>query len=140
MTTIDDSDLEQVLTCDLRDKVKTIAAETGKGLQNTIREMVREALANRDAVRPPQKDHRWPHAIDRTQHGRTKTGRAALGTLSRLSERLIEAYLSQAFGDPVLLPDTKLFRNRSGGAYREDTLATILPPCANSLSLAISAA
>jgi hypothetical protein len=61
--------------------------------------------------------------FDRTDDGRTKTGRAALGTVSKRTERLIEAYLPATFGDAKLLPDAMLFRNRSRGPYREDTLS-----------------
>ena len=48
---------------------------------------------------------------------------AALGTVSKRTEGLVTAYLSAMFGDAELLPDTMLFRNRSRGAYREDTLS-----------------
>jgi hypothetical protein len=61
--------------------------------------------------------------FDRTEDGRTKTGRAALGTVSKRTERLVRAYLVATFGDAEPLPDTMLFRNRSRGPYREDTLS-----------------
>jgi hypothetical protein len=59
--------------------------------------------------------------FDRQAEGRTKTGRAAIGTVSRRTERLVAAY-NEKFGT-VLHPDAVLFRNRSGAAYRENTLA-----------------
>ncbi|WP_156122230.1 hypothetical protein [Aureimonas altamirensis] len=49
--------------------------------------------------------------------GRAKTGRAAIGTLSRPAERIIEAYLMKAPLDAGIL-----FRNRSGAAYSRFTL------------------
>ncbi|MHA1546433.1 MAG: hypothetical protein ACTSUY_08435 [Alphaproteobacteria bacterium] len=52
---------------------------------------------------------------------RTKTGAAALGTISRRTQRLIEAYLGEMGAE--FLPDAPLFRNRSGGAYSKDKLA-----------------
>jgi hypothetical protein len=61
--------------------------------------------------------------FDRSIEGRAKTGRAALGTLSRRTERLVRVYLAATFGDAELMPDTPLFRNRSNSAYREDTLS-----------------
>jgi hypothetical protein len=61
--------------------------------------------------------------FDRTEDGRTKTGRAALGTISKRTERLVKAYLLETFGDAELLPDTLLFHNRSRRPYREDTLS-----------------
>lgn len=57
--------------------------------------------------------------FDRQADGRTKTGRAAIGTISPRTERLVWAYLENV----ELLPDAILFRNRSGEPYREDTLA-----------------
>lgn len=56
----------------------------------------------------------WGFAV-----GRTKTGEAALGTLSARARRLIETYLREL---PDLLPQAALFRNRSGAAYSKDTL------------------
>jgi hypothetical protein len=58
--------------------------------------------------------------FDRQEDGRTKTGRAAIGTLSKRTERLVATYLASLGVD--LLPDAVLFRNRSGNPYREDTL------------------
>jgi hypothetical protein len=58
--------------------------------------------------------------FDRRADGRAKTGRPAIGTLSRRSERLILAYLDMLGID--LHPDAMLFRNRSGNPYRDDTL------------------
>jgi hypothetical protein len=58
--------------------------------------------------------------FDRQADGRAKTGRAAIGTLSPRTERLVRAYLDE----PKIerLPDAILFRNRSGNPYRDDTL------------------
>lgn len=58
--------------------------------------------------------------FDRQEDGRKKTGRAAIGTLSRRTERLVTAYIDGM--GAKLLPDAILFRTRSGNAYREDTL------------------
>jgi hypothetical protein len=58
--------------------------------------------------------------FDRQVEGRTKTGRAAIGTISRRTERLVSKYLSDLGSDR--LPNAILFRNRSGNPYRDDTL------------------
>jgi hypothetical protein len=58
--------------------------------------------------------------FDRQADGRAKTGRAALGTVSPRTERLVTTYLDQLGTER--LADAILFRNRSGNAYREDTL------------------
>jgi hypothetical protein len=58
--------------------------------------------------------------FDRQVEGRAKTGRAAIGTVSRRTERLVLAYLADLGTER--LPDAVLFRNRSGNAYRADTL------------------
>jgi hypothetical protein len=58
--------------------------------------------------------------FDRQVDGRAKTGRAAIGTVSRRTERLVDLYLNQ-FGTERH-PDAVLFRNRSCRPYREDTL------------------
>lgn len=52
--------------------------------------------------------------FDRQVEGRTKTGRAAIGTISHRTERLVSKYLSDLGADR--LPDALLFRNRSGNA------------------------
>ena len=57
--------------------------------------------------------------FDRQAEGRAKTGRAAIGTVSRRTERLVSAYLAGT----ERLPDAILFRTRSGSPYREATLA-----------------
>lgn len=59
---------------------------------------------------------------DRTSFAiaRAKTGEAALGTLSRRTERLIRDYLAAMSAD--LHPQAPIFRNRSGRAYSKDTL------------------
>jgi hypothetical protein len=57
--------------------------------------------------------------FDRQADGRAKTGRAAIGTVSRRTERLVFAYLAST----DRLPDAVLFRSRSGSPYREATLA-----------------
>jgi hypothetical protein len=59
--------------------------------------------------------------FDRQADGRAKTGRAAIGTLSPRTERLVIAYLDRPQVD--LLPDAVLFRMRSGSAYGRETLA-----------------
>jgi len=59
--------------------------------------------------------------FDRQIDGRTKTGRAAIGTVSKRTERLVSAYLSEL--GTALLPDAALFRTRSGAAYTEGTLS-----------------
>jgi hypothetical protein len=52
---------------------------------------------------------------------RAKTGRAAIGTLSRRSNVLLSAYLKLL---PIeLLPEAPIFRNRSGSAYTKNKLA-----------------
>jgi hypothetical protein len=58
--------------------------------------------------------------FDKQADGRAKTGRAALGTLSRRTERLVSVYLAALGAERH--PEAILFRNRSGGPYREDTL------------------
>jgi hypothetical protein len=64
--------------------------------------------------------------FDRTREGRAKTGRAAIGTVSHKTARIVAAYL-RGNGRPgdvtARLPDAFLFRTRSGGPYRDDTLA-----------------
>jgi hypothetical protein len=59
--------------------------------------------------------------FDRQADGRAKTGRAAIGTLSTRTERLLSAYLAKLQID--LHPDALLFRTRSGNPYIRDTLA-----------------
>lgn len=59
--------------------------------------------------------------FDRQADGRTKTGRVAIGTVSRRTERLVSVYLSQL--GTVLLPDAVLFHTRSGAVYIEATLS-----------------
>ena len=51
---------------------------------------------------------------------RAKTGVAALGTLSKRTQRLLAAYAGGLGAEP--LPATPLLRNRSGGAYTKETL------------------
>ncbi len=58
--------------------------------------------------------------FDRQADGRTKTGRAAIGTVSPRTERLVNAYLVALEVD--LHPDAVLFRTRSGAAYGRETL------------------
>jgi hypothetical protein len=58
--------------------------------------------------------------FDRQAEGRVKTGRAAIGTLSPRTERLVRIYLDSFKVE--LLPDAILFRNRSNNPYRDDTL------------------
>jgi hypothetical protein len=59
--------------------------------------------------------------FDRQADGRAKTGRAALGTISARTERLVAAYLAQLAID--LHPDAILFRTRTGAAYGREPLA-----------------
>ena len=59
--------------------------------------------------------------FDRRDEGRAKTGKAAIGTISRRTERLVTAYLAALGAN--LHPDAILFRNRSGNPYRQETLA-----------------
>jgi hypothetical protein len=59
--------------------------------------------------------------FDRQADGRAKTGRAAIGTVSRRTERLVRQYLADLGAE--LLPDAVLFRTRSGSPYLEATLA-----------------
>jgi len=59
--------------------------------------------------------------FDRQAEGLAKTGRAAIGTLSPRTERLVTAYLDRPQVD--LLPDAILFRMRSGSVYGRETLA-----------------
>ncbi|MDP2296709.1 MAG: hypothetical protein Q8M24_14765 [Pseudolabrys sp.] len=68
-----------------------------------------------------RKDAKAGLTFDRQAEGRAKTGRAAIGTVSRRTERLVVAYLKMMGTE--LLPDAQLFRTRSGDPYREDTLA-----------------
>jgi hypothetical protein len=58
--------------------------------------------------------------FDKQADGRAKTGRAAIGTISRRTERLVNFYLAQVGAERH--PEAVLFRNRSGRPYREDTL------------------
>ena len=51
---------------------------------------------------------------------RAKTGRAAIGTLTRRAERVLGEYLSQLAAEPV--GTAPIFRNRSGQPYTKDTL------------------
>jgi hypothetical protein len=57
--------------------------------------------------------------FDRQTDGRAKTGRAAIGTVSRRTERLVTTYLAGT----ERLPGAVLFRMRTGSPYREATLA-----------------
>ena len=59
--------------------------------------------------------------FDRSVEGRQKTGRAALGTVSRRAQRLVETYLTARGVE--LHADAFLFCTRSGTYYREATLA-----------------
>lgn len=66
-------------------------------------------------------DHAGRLVFDRQADGRTKTGRAAIGTLSPRTEKLVTTYLDGLQVD--LHPDAILLRTRSGGAYGRETLA-----------------
>jgi hypothetical protein len=58
--------------------------------------------------------------FDRQADGRAKTGRAAIGTLSPRTERLVTTYLERLQFD--LHPDAILFRTRTENAYGRETL------------------
>ena len=59
--------------------------------------------------------------FDRQAEGRAKTGRAAIGTVSARTERLVETYLGTLAIE--LHPDAVLFRTRTGAAYGREPLA-----------------
>lgn len=59
--------------------------------------------------------------FDRSIEGCQKTGRAAIGTVSKRTRRLVEAYLAQRGVE--LHADAFLFCSRSGSYYREATLS-----------------
>jgi hypothetical protein len=59
--------------------------------------------------------------FDRSIEGRQKTGRAALGTVSRRTQRLVKNYLNDRGVE--LHAEAFLFCTRSGTYYREATLA-----------------
>ena len=55
--------------------------------------------------------------------GRAKTGRDAVLTLSRRSERLFEWYLEKQFGAAEPIGTMEVFRTRRGAAYRKNSFA-----------------
>jgi hypothetical protein len=55
--------------------------------------------------------------FDRRDEGRTKTGKAAIGTISTRTQRLVKNYLATLGAE--LHPDAILLRNLSGNPYRE---------------------
>ena len=59
--------------------------------------------------------------FDRLVDGRTKTGRAAIGTVSPRTERLVSGYLEQLALEHH--PDAILFRTRTGASYGREPLA-----------------
>jgi hypothetical protein len=59
--------------------------------------------------------------FDRRDEGRTKTGKAAIGTISTRTERLVKSYLATLGAE--LHPDAISFRNLSGNPHREEKLA-----------------
>lgn len=67
-----------------------------------------------------------PAQRSRDAHGeffivsRAKTGRAAVGTLSRAAVRVLDFYLAKLGAE--IAPNAALFRNRSGAPYSKDTL------------------
>lgn len=61
--------------------------------------------------------------FDRTNEGRQKTERPIVGTLRRLTERLVKAQLSAKFGEAEIMPDTLLFRTREGSPYSKDLVS-----------------
>ena len=56
---------------------------------------------------------------------RAKTGRGALGTLSRRTQALVRAYVAMLPAD--FLPSAPIFLTRRGAAYRKNSLARGLP-------------
>jgi hypothetical protein len=58
--------------------------------------------------------------FDRRAEGRAKTGRAAIGTISKRTERLVGMYLASL--QIELHPEAILFRTRSGAPYGRETL------------------
>jgi hypothetical protein len=52
--------------------------------------------------------------------GRAKTGREALGTLSKRAEFVLDGYITKLGAEPV--GTAPIFRNRSGAPYSKDTL------------------
>jgi hypothetical protein len=59
--------------------------------------------------------------FDRQAEGRAKTGRAAIGTVSPRTERLVQAYLETLAIE--LHPEAILFRTRTGAVYGREPLA-----------------
>jgi hypothetical protein len=59
--------------------------------------------------------------FDRQVDGRAKTGRAAIGTLSRRTEQLVSGYLASLAAER--LPEAVLFRTRTGKAYQDARLS-----------------
>ena len=55
--------------------------------------------------------------------GRQKTGRDAVLTLSRRSERLLDWYLKRQFGESEPIGTMCIFRTRRGAAYRKNSFA-----------------
>lgn len=55
--------------------------------------------------------------------GRAKTGRDAVLTLSRRTERLLAWYLEKQFGSAEPIGSMEIFRTRRGAAYRKNSLA-----------------
>lgn len=55
--------------------------------------------------------------------GRAKTGRDAVLTLSRRTERLLDWYIAERFGEAEPIPTMPLFRTRRGAAYRKNSLS-----------------
>ena len=62
------------------------------------------------------------------QTGRTKTGQSALATLSRRTERILEAYIAKLGAEPV--GDGAIFRNSRVCPTRRTRWATTSGPCA----------
>jgi hypothetical protein len=59
--------------------------------------------------------------FDRQADGRTKSGRAAIGTVSKRTECLVEGYLARCGAER--LPDARLFRTRTGLVYQDARLS-----------------
>jgi hypothetical protein len=63
--------------------------------------------------------------FDRQTDGRAKTGRAAIGNVSKRTELLVKSYLAQCGAER--LPDARLFRTRTGLAHEDARLLATLP-------------
>jgi hypothetical protein len=76
--------------------------------------------------------------FDRRDEGRAKTGKAAIGTISRRTERLVMVYLAALGAN--LHPDAILFRNRSGNPIARTRWLMTSARCARRYSRATNGA